>query len=285
MDPQPKALRPYVILTTAFVLLGAIAGYALFLQQRSTPRGEAAVVDDATLDAVVIRPMSPPASVDAATRARMAEAAKIVGSDPSGSTRRTAGETLLDLGPLEGALHPAGQPDRAILDVDADRVKGSVALPAQHGPLGVRAYLLVRPRHFGHDAQEVDDALRLLAGEPVGLPQVEVAHGDAGQADDPALDLDPDVGAPVEARLRQALLDPPLYLRVRRGEDRRREEERREPDEGRRPVPTASRPHDHPPHRTAGGTPRLPPYRLPKRGRAGTVKRSRSAKNNVNAVS
>lgn len=123
MDPQPKALRPYVILTTAFVLLGAIAGYALFLQQRSTPRGEAAVVDDATLDAVVIRPMSPPASVDAATRARMAEAAKIVGSDPSGSTRRTAGETLLDLGPaavpsLLDALHRAATAPLAFEDAE-----------------------------------------------------------------------------------------------------------------------------------------------------------------------
>lgn len=99
MDPQPKALRPYVLLTTAFVLFGAMAGYALFLQQRTPPPPEAApVVDEATLDAVVIRPMSPPASVDGPTRARIERLVKGVLTGESGPDRRAAGEGLLDVG-------------------------------------------------------------------------------------------------------------------------------------------------------------------------------------------
>lgn len=100
MDPQPKALRPYVLLSTAFVLFGAVAGYAVFLQQRAGSRAQAPDADDAAIDAVRLRPLSPPASVDAATRERIAESVRILTSDPSGPARRAAGEALLALGPV-----------------------------------------------------------------------------------------------------------------------------------------------------------------------------------------
>jgi len=98
MDPEPKALRPYVILSTAFVLLGAIAGFALFLQQRAAPSRDVTIADDAALDAVVIRPMEPPASLDAATRARVAASVEVLISAPGATTRRAAGEALRDVG-------------------------------------------------------------------------------------------------------------------------------------------------------------------------------------------
>jgi len=98
MDPQPKALRLYVLLTTAFVLFGAMAGYALFLQQRSGPPAREAVADDEAIDAVVIHHMSPPASVDAATRTRLEVLLTTLTTDASAPARRGAGESLLAIG-------------------------------------------------------------------------------------------------------------------------------------------------------------------------------------------
>ena len=145
MDPQPKALRPYVILTTAFVLFGAMAGFALFLQQRTASPVEVPVLDDATIDAVVTRPMPSPASMDAATRDRVAAALKVLTTDPAAPARRSAGESLLELGtaavpPILDALHRIALASSAFQETEArvrlvasDTVLSKIRLAATPG--------------------------------------------------------------------------------------------------------------------------------------------------------
>ena len=101
------------------------------------------------------------------------------------------------------------------------------------------------------------------------------------QPGDPALDLDLDVGPLLEARLREARLDPALEVRVA-GRERRRREEGRQTHEPCRRAPTDASLHrrascPYPPTNTDG---RGPGTRSPEasndvkarpRGRAGVA--------------
>jgi|GEM_PF-3463919 len=67
MDPAPKALRPFLLLSTAFVLMGTAAGALLFLMARPETRAAlpAPAPDDAEAET---RALPWPASVPAAQR-------------------------------------------------------------------------------------------------------------------------------------------------------------------------------------------------------------------------
>lgn len=67
MDPAPKALRPYILLTTAFVVMGCAAGALLFLMARPpAPQAPLSVVAD--VSEAETRALPWPASVPPAQR-------------------------------------------------------------------------------------------------------------------------------------------------------------------------------------------------------------------------
>ena len=98
MDPQPKALRTSLLVTTAFVLIGGVAGFALFLQQWTPAPVTAPPSPDVEFDGVVTRPMAAPASLDAVARARLFETIEKATNDPSPAVRTPASEALIELG-------------------------------------------------------------------------------------------------------------------------------------------------------------------------------------------
>ena len=70
MDPAPKALRPYILLSTAFVVMGSAAGALLFLMARPpVPQAPSSVVADA--GEADTRALPWPASVPPAQRAEL----------------------------------------------------------------------------------------------------------------------------------------------------------------------------------------------------------------------
>ncbi len=99
MDAEPKALRISIVLTIAFVLFGVIAGSFLFLLGRDTAM-TGGTLAGAELDAVKTRPMSPPARLDAAERAKIDQWIPIAMTYDAPDDRRAAGESLLELGAM-----------------------------------------------------------------------------------------------------------------------------------------------------------------------------------------
>ena len=116
MDPAPKALRPYILLTTAFVVMGSAGGALLFLMARP-PAPEAPRVVEADASEADTRALPWP---DAATPAQR-EAVETALRDllqPTTHRRSEPPETLLGAGAvavprLLTAMHEiASDPER-----------------------------------------------------------------------------------------------------------------------------------------------------------------------------
>ncbi|MFO0932734.1 MAG: hypothetical protein U1E39_08485 [Planctomycetota bacterium] len=96
MDPAPKALRPYILISTAFVVMGAAAGGLLFLMASPPPRPPAPRVvadpSEAETRALPFADGVPPAQreeVEQALRALV---------DPAAHGSRAPAETLRAVG-------------------------------------------------------------------------------------------------------------------------------------------------------------------------------------------
>lgn len=96
MDPAPKALRPYILLTTAFVLMGTAAGGLLFLMASPPPRAPLAVGSDAS--EADTRALPWPDSVPPARRAVL-EQAVVDLTSPVSHGRPQPADTLRGAGP------------------------------------------------------------------------------------------------------------------------------------------------------------------------------------------
>jgi hypothetical protein len=96
MDPAPKALRPFILISTAFVVMGTAAGGLLFLMARPPPR---APVADAPADAseADTRALPWPASVTPAQRDEIEAALRDL-VEPTTHRRAEPGATLRRVG-------------------------------------------------------------------------------------------------------------------------------------------------------------------------------------------
>jgi hypothetical protein len=86
MDAEPKSLRPFVLIATAFVVMGSVAGFMTWMLAREQEKRAAEGVPPGSLRETVLRPVPYPAAVPEMERRRRTAMLDAALSGPDGKT-------------------------------------------------------------------------------------------------------------------------------------------------------------------------------------------------------